>query len=75
MHDPPCKQVRVSTIFPFIQYIITGCPPVDPAQVDLEDSIAEVEAETEATEDEAEIAEVESREGLQEYSHSKLRII
>ena len=30
---------------------LTGCPPVDPAQVDLEDSIAEVEAKT--TEEEA----------------------
>lgn len=29
---------------------LTGCPPADPAQVDLEDSIAEIEAE--ATEDE-----------------------
>ncbi len=32
---------------------LTGCPPVDPAQVDLEDSIAEVEAETKVTEEEA----------------------
>ena len=33
---------------------LTGCPPVDPNQVDLEDSIAEVEAEAKATEDELE---------------------
>ena len=28
---------------------LTGCPPVDPNQVDLEDSIAEIEAEEETT--------------------------
>lgn len=31
---------------------LTGCPPVDPNQVDLEEAIAEVEAEVKATEDE-----------------------
>ena len=45
---------------------LTGCPPVDPNQVDLEDSIAEVEAETtpeptieeQIAEDEAAVADV-----------------
>jgi len=36
---------------------LTACPPVDPNQVDLEDSIAEVEAEAKATEDEPTIEE------------------
>ena len=36
---------------------LTACPPVDPNQIDLEDSIAEVEAEAKATEDEPTIEE------------------